>query len=279
MASFFFFFPSPFIIPSPNITSLLPILANSPPHISQELIIIIWKWKDELFDVSLEYVFCGQRYVSINFYNYEKFVERGDLTYLTQNTHFNTDLEKSSTREWFYKGFLKTVYFCVNRVKWVFSKSILKWTIQNEKKIDLKDYALYKSTRTMSAQQLNTLKRQKAFAWAKYYEEQNETHERVVNVFTRMSNFSEELPPSGILYTVAPDVGFGSLMVRKRICLCVMWKNIWSILGAIWDTIWKHDWERFGSDLGAIWERVCCVFKCLSLLQDTTRCHWNVWRA
>ena len=46
----------------------------------------------------------------------------------------------------------------------------------------------------MSAQQINFLKRQKAYAWAKYYEEQNKTHERVVNVVLKMNNFQDDLP-------------------------------------------------------------------------------------
>ena len=46
----------------------------------------------------------------------------------------------------------------------------------------------------MSSNQINILKRQKAFAWAKYYEEQNKTHERVVNVVSQMNNFQDDLP-------------------------------------------------------------------------------------
>ena len=58
------------------------------------------------------------------------------------------------------------------------------------------------------------------------------------------------------------------------------------------NTIWKHDLEHdleddwgddlehdLGDDLEHDWGASGCVFKCLSLLQDTTRCHRNVWRA
>ena len=60
--------------------------------------------------------------------------ERGDLTHITQ---INTVLEKRSTRERFYKGFLKSVLKCVNRVKdekdlkTLFENTFLKTLFEN----------------------------------------------------------------------------------------------------------------------------------------------------
>ena len=73
----------------------------------------------------------------------------------------------------------------------------------------------------MSAQQINFLKRQKAYAWAKYYEEQNKTHERVVNVVLKMNNFQDDLPLH-LIKEFEEMAGALKRMVECPVCLEVI---------------------------------------------------------
>ena len=69
--------------------------------------------------------------------------------------------------------------------------------------------------------QIGSLKRQKAFAWAKFYESEESSHEQVGNVYRRMTNVEEDLP-THLLIEFQEMTSLLKKMIECPICLEVI---------------------------------------------------------